>query len=146
MTPATTELVDPLAASRHPFEVYLLALAAVSGVPLLFGQSNSDAVHAALPPLVVNVWGAMLVFGSCLALLGLFWRGHSGTGLLMERSGLVGVGGAAMVYAAIVVGTVGTGGLFSSCITAGFGAACFAQAHRISERIHLVIRQAEGGL
>src|SRR5918996_793715 len=94
------ELVDPLEASRHPFEVYMLVLAAISGAPLLFGKPNSCSIEETLPPLLVTAWGGMLVVGSLLALLGLYWRGRSSTALLMERAGLVGVGGAAVVYAA----------------------------------------------
>jgi hypothetical protein len=134
------ELVDPLEASRHPFEVYMLVLAAISGAPLLFGKPNSGSIEETLPPLLVTAWGGMLVVGSLLALLGLYWRGRSSTALLMERAGLVGVGGAAVVYAAALT-TAGWRGAFAGCLTAGFGLACFAQAHRISQRIRAVIRQ-----
>lgn len=134
-------LVDPLEASRHPFETYLLALAAVSGVPLLFGQSNSSTIQHGLPPLVVAAWGAMLLIGSTTALAGLYWRGRASTALLMERAGLHGVGGAALVYAVVLlVGTGWTGG-FAACITGGFGVACFAQARRISARITTALHQ-----
>lgn len=137
----TTELVDPLEASRHPFETYLLALAAVSGLPLLVGQPNSGTINESLPPSVVATWGAMLVLGSSAALAGTYWRGRRSTGLLLERTGLVGVGGAAVIYALLAVANVGTQALFSACITAGFGFACFAQARRISARIRAVLHQ-----
>lgn len=145
MNPVSTDLVDPLEASRHPFEVYLLVLAACSGVPLLFGEPNSGSINEAMPPLVVNMWGAMLVFGSVLALLGLYWRGRKVTGLLMERTGLVGVGGAALIFAVVAFSTVGVTATFSACITGGFGAACFTQAHRIGQRVRMAIYQAGGG-
>ncbi len=138
--PQSPQLVDPLEASRHPFETYLLVLAAVSGIPLAFGEPNSASIEATLPPLLVTGWGVMLVAGSLLALLGLYWRGHSGTGLLMERAGLVGVGGASLVYAgATILAAPGWSGAFAAAITSGFGVACFAQARRISTRIRAVI-------
>lgn len=138
----TAQLVDPLAASRHPFEVYLLALSAVSGVPLLFGEPNSGTIDAELPREVVAAWGAMLIAGSTLALVGLFWRGgRAASGLLMERTGLIGVGGASLVYAATALFSVGTDAAFSGCITAGFGAACFTQARRIGLRIRAVLAE-----
>lgn len=135
---STKHTTDDLAASRHPFETYLLALAFVSGLPLIFGQRNSGSIEATLPPLLVDAWGAMLVLGSALALLGLYWRGHEFTALVLERSGLVGVGGAAAVYATSVVLGVGLDGLFSACIIGAFAGACFAQARRISRRIMLL--------
>ncbi len=140
---ADPQLVDPLEASRHPFETYLLVLATVSGVPLLFGQSNSDGIEQALPTLLVHAWGGMLAVGSLLALIGLYWRGHSATGLLLERTGLIGVGGAAIIYTTAILLHVGLGGLFSGCIIGGFGLACFAQARRISQRIRAVLAQIE---
>lgn len=144
MDSAHPELVDPLAASRHPFETYLLALAVVSGIPLLFGRPNSGSIAATLPPYLVTGWGAVLVLGSSLALIGSFWRGRSATGLVMERTGLVGTGGASMVYAAsVMVTAAGWTGLFAACITAGFGLACFAQARRISTRIRAAINQVD---
>lgn len=134
-------LVDPLEASRHPFETYLLALAAVSGVPLLFGQTNSSTIEHGLPPLVVTGWGAMLLVGSTIALVGLYWRGRASTALLMERAGLHGVGGAALVYAVVLLVGTGWSGAFAACITGGFGVACFAQARRIVRRIKAVLAQ-----
>lgn len=140
----TPRLVDPLEASRHPFEVYLLVLAAVSGVPLLLGKPNSGSVQDALPPAMTALWGAMLVLGSTLALAGLYWRGRRSTGLLMERTGLIGVGGAALVYACILL-TTGWRGMFAACITGAFGLACITQARRISQRIHAVIQHIDHG-
>lgn len=137
------QLVDPLDASRHPFETYLLCLAAVSGVPLLFGKANSGSMAAAMPEPAVLAWGAMLVLGSLLALVGLYWHGKSATGLLLERTGLVGVGGAAIIFSAVALLSVGLDATFSACITAGFGLACFAQARRISHRIRLVLNRID---
>ncbi len=139
MDDGKVKLVDPLEASRHPFETYLLALAAVSSIPRLFGASNSDAVESALHPAIVYMWSVMLLAGSVLALVGLFWPGRSATGLILERTGLVGVGGAAMIYSTAVIIAAGLGGAFSFCIIAGFGLACFSQARRINKRIHFVM-------
>lgn len=133
--------MDPLDASRHPFETYLLVLAAVSGLPLLFGRANSGSMAAAMPELAVLAWGAMLVLGSTLALIGLYWRGMSATGLLLERAGLIGVGGAAIIFSAVALASIGLDASFSACITAGFGAACFAQARRIAHRIRMVLNR-----
>jgi hypothetical protein len=126
---------DTLSASRHPFQTYLLALAVVSGIPLLFGRVNSGTIQESMSPLLVLAWGVMLVFGSLLALVGTYWRGHVLTGYVLERAGLTGVGGAAFVYAITALLDVGVRATFSSCITAGFGIACFAQARRISRRL-----------
>lgn len=134
---------DELAASRHPFETYLLVLAALSGIPLLFGAPNSASVEAALPPLLVAVWGAMLVVGSTMALVGTYWRGRLMTSYVLERTGLVGVGGASVVYALCAVMGAGLDAAFSACLTVGFGVACFAQAHRISRRVGAILNRVE---
>lgn len=137
-------LVDPLEASRHPFETYLLLLAAVSGLPLLFGRPNSASIAATLPPPLVAGWGAMLVLGSLLALVGLYWRGRKSTGLVLERTGLVGVGGASIVYAgSVLLVAPGFTGAFAACITAGFGVACLIQARRIAARLRSAIQQMD---
>lgn len=135
------ELVDPLEASRHPFEIYLLVLAAVSALPRLLGRSNSTAIEQGLEPWVVLGWNAMLLTGSLIALAGLYWPGRSATGLILERSGLVGVGGAALVYSTVVFISIGVSGAFSGCIIAAFGLACFNQAHRINHRINQALRR-----
>ena len=135
-------LVDPLEASRHPFETYLLVLAAVSGLPLLFGKPNSASIAATLPHVLVIGWGFMLVLGSLCALVGLYWRGRSATGLVLERAGLIGVGGASLVYAAsVLISAPGFTGAFAASITAGFGIACAAQARRIGLRLRMAIHQ-----
>lgn len=126
---------DELDASRHPFETYLLALAAVSGIPLVFGKPNSGSMAETLPVAVSVAWGVILLAGSLMALAGTYWRGRRITGLVLERAGLVGVGGAALVFAFVAVLANGLDAAFSACITAGFGAACFAQARRISVRV-----------
>lgn len=126
---------EALAASRHPFETYLLALAFVSGVPLLFGEVTSQSIERALPSPLVAAWGAILMLGSAIALVGMYWRGALLTGFVMERAGLVGVGGAALIYSASLVVEAGIGGTYAACITVGFGVACFAQARRISRRL-----------
>ena len=141
MVPGPTH-TDNLEASRHPFETYLLTLAAVSGLPLLFGKPNSGSIEESLPPFMVGVWGAMLVFGSVLALVGLYWRGRVVTGLLMERSGLVGVGGSSLIYAVVLIPN-GLQGVYAGCITGAFGLACFRQAHRISQRLRASIHDHE---
>ncbi len=135
---------DELDASRHPFETYLLATATVSGLPLVIGRVNSASISTALPGELVIAWGTMLVVGSAMALVGTYWRGRRITGLVLERAGLVGVGGAALVYACVALLAVGLDAAFSACITAGFGAACFAQAHRISVRIAAALSTSAG--
>lgn len=135
LTEEQREMLDPLAASRHPFETYLLALAFVSGIPLLFGRTNSGTIQEALPEPAVLMWGFMLVIGSATALLGTYWHGRGSTALVLERTGLVGVGGAALIYSTIILLSAGLKGLFSACIIGAFGIASFAQARRISRRI-----------
>jgi hypothetical protein len=96
--------VDPLRAGRHPFQVYMLGLCVVSGLPYLFGQASAEAVENQLPYWLAFGWGMMLVLGASTALIGSFWKRSIADALTMERVGLSLTGGSAVVYGLCVLG------------------------------------------
>lgn len=96
--------VDPLRAGRHPFQTYMLMLCIVSGLPYLFGEATAEAVEQHLPVYLALAWGLSLLFGALLALLGSYWTRSIADALTMERVGLSITGGAALVYALLVLG------------------------------------------
>lgn len=112
-----------LPSSRHPFELFTLALCAFVGIPLLIGEARPGSINEALPPWAGDLWGAMLVFGAVTALIGIFWRSRV-TGIVLEQVGLAAVGGGALFYAVVVISTIGMTGAYSVIFVVGFGASC----------------------
>ena len=130
---------DPLRAGRHPFQIYMLALAFVSGLPLLFGQTVAESVEKQVPVWMAFVWGAFLVFRSAIALVGSTWRGNYANDLPVERVGLDLVGAAAMIYGVAIFTYRGSEALLSAAIIFGFGVSCIRRARDI----HRIFRRAK---
>lgn len=131
MTRDRLPYTDPLRAGRHPFQTYLLALCVVSGAPMAAGQVTANSLEKELPELLVVAWGAMLVVGAVLALVGSYARVSYEWSLTLERVGLWSTGVAAVVYGAIILFSGSWGGFVAACIILGFGAACIRRARDI---------------
>lgn len=119
---------DPFRAGRHPFQRYILALAVVGSVPLVFGEPTSGSIESALPSLIVLGWALTLIAGCGIALVGVYWPLREPitpasfvTSLFLERLGLAMVWPTALVYAAIIVIETQWRGVLVACIVAGFG-------------------------
>lgn len=137
---------DPIthASTRHPFEVFLLVLSIVSGLPVMLGNVTPGSVAEALSPWAQKAWGAGLTVGAVVCLLGvLMTRPNpravtvSVTGMVIEQVGLVMVGGACLVYAAALVGYVGRGAGVSAAIVLAYGASCLWRWHQIQRLLLL---------
>lgn len=102
--PEPLPYVDPLRAGRHPFQIYMLGLCVVSGLPYLAGYATAEAVEKQLPVWLALSWGILLLVGASLALLGSYWPRSIADALTMERVGLALTGGAALVYTLCVLG------------------------------------------
>lgn len=135
---------DPLGVPRNPLAIYLLLLAAISGLGMVIGVTTARAIEDSVDPLVAITWGTILFLGSSVTLIGMFWQGDVRTGLVMKRTGMFSVGVASMVYGVIVLWTIGVGGTFAAGTVMGFGAACFVQFHAINKRIHQIIELTPG--
>ena len=129
----TIAYTDPLTAGRHPFQVYLLSLALVSGIVQLIGSEPPSTLEDNLPETVVLIWSWMLVIGAFLGLSGSLWRKRSyATGLTVERIGLFATGVSAIIYGGFIL-TLGVPGIVAGAITAGFGWACLIRARHIGQ-------------
>lgn len=129
--------LDPLSAGRHPFQVFILALCLLSGLPILVGQYTAGSVEETLNAGIAYAWGASLVFGSATALVGSFLpRASYGTAVIMERVGLQVTGYAALIYATIIALQGNLGGVLATGIVGAFGAACLARARDIGRVLH----------
>lgn len=125
---------DPLTAGRHPFQVYLLTLALISGITQLIGNQPPDTITESLEPFMVTIWSYMLVGGSLLTLMGSYWpKAHYDTGLTLERIGLAFTGTAACIYGIVIIRTLHLPGAVAGGITIGFGLACLIRTRGIGK-------------
>ena len=140
--------------TRHPFEVFLLLLSILSGLPIMVAGTAPDAVTDALNDTAARVWGGGLAVGAVIALLGIFLtRPHprstkvSVVGLVTEQVGLVMVAGACMVYTAAVLVQVWPAGFYSAAVVFCYGMSClwrWLQIQRLM-RLEHTLRVADGG-
>lgn len=86
------------------------------------------------------IWGLFLTIGGFLCLLGIYWPKSPITGMLVERSGLVALGGASFIWSILVVWKVHTNGLFSALLTFALFLACLAQWRWINKNVGKIIK------
>lgn len=130
---------DPLGVPRNPLAVYLLIICFVSGLGMATGNTTARAVEEGVDPLIGFLWGLILLLGSGVTLVGMYWPWDVRPGLLLKRTGMFCTGVAAIIYGCIVALTMGTEGLLAGGTIVGFGVACFTQFAIINRRIHSII-------
>ena len=133
-------VADPVYTQRDPFETLLLGLSVLASVPLLRGDAGSALLERELDNATVIAWGLALLIGSVLALAGSYWHGHAYAALVVERGGLVLVGGAAAVYALVVLATVDDRGgvAYLTCVQAAYALACGWRCKQITSRLQWI--------
>jgi len=145
--PPPIRYADPLEAGRHPFQTFMLLLAFVSSLPLIFGEPTAKSVEAALPAWAAYSWGMSLVIGSGMALIGSYWpREQYATALTLERIGLGFTGMAAIIYALLILVVTQVDPTFglASGIILGFGVACIKRARDIGKIIRRALLMQAG--
>lgn len=133
---------QPTLSGRHPFEVFLLTMCAVSGVPLAFGAPRPGSINSQLPEALAVGWGITLALGSVTALAGIWWRNRV-SGIILEQIGLVAVGWAAIIYGAAAVIFAGWSAALPASLVLGFGVACLVrwrQLQKILDMAHEATR------
>lgn len=98
---------------ERPHELVLSGYAVILGILYTSGFPLSAAAKTVITGWWVYVYGAALIVGGLLTLLGAFWVSNIERGLEIERSGLIVLSGALVIYAAAVFGTVGWPGAFA---------------------------------
>lgn len=123
---------------RHPFEIFMLALSLVSGVPVLLGVSpKPGSMNSLVDPFYVHAWSVALVLGSTMALVGVAWRRPKDpakmtiTGLSLEQVGLVMVAAATLFYAAVLAMLGAPGSGVATGIVLAYGASCAVRAWQL---------------
>jgi hypothetical protein len=122
--------------ANHAFEIIFLIMVAISSARLTLGNAPAPNTTAALlDPSLLRVWAAMLGGGSLLALAGILWPGRLATSLVLERVGLILVGGAVAIY---IWGTLGHATAAASmplAIVGGVGLACGVRVLQIRREL-----------
>lgn len=126
---------------RSPFQLYLIGLISLSGIAIATGQSTNPLVVEMGQP-YSTCWGSALSIGGISVLLGIYWPWEQFTGLLIERSGLVALGGACLIWTILAVRRVhmDAPGTLSVIFTFGLFLACWAQWHWINKNVNRVIK------
>jgi hypothetical protein len=117
----------------------LLGLITVSGIPLALGISQSAITRAMGTP-YTNFWGIFLFLGGLLSLIGIYWPKDPITGMIIERAGVVALGGASFIWSFLVIWRVQLNGLFSATLTFALALACWAQWRWINKNVNSVIK------
>lgn len=120
---------------RNPFHIFMMVLVFLASIPALAGNAGSASLDQRLDDITVQLWGCALLLGSLLDLIGLMMpRRHRMLGLLIERSGLILVGGGAVIYAGVIY--VNASELsdvrFTAALHLGFGLACVWRAIQVT--------------
>jgi len=136
-------IVSPVRWSRSPLQTFLLALCLVSGILIATGVSRNPVTKEMGEPWA-TIWGFSLCVGAAVALIGAFWKNRI-TGMLIERSGILLLGLASLLWPILVTSNVGLDGLYSSTITLIFSIACFFQVRYINKHINLILEAIKHG-
>lgn len=127
--------------SRHPFQIFVLALCLVTTFPTLIGiQPPPGTITAIVPHPVALVWAWALFLGAGAGLFSSFMK-NRGTGIIVEQFGLA-FAGLSCIFYAFVIGyyTYERGGLVSAGIVGGFGLSCLIRCGQIQRYLHRVNR------
>lgn len=132
-------LQDPLIAQRNPFELFLLSLAAITGVTTLAtGVAASKSMEITLDATTLYIWAWSLTIGCVTAMLGILMPHRARfveVGLQLERFGLVLTGTGVAIFVYVVISANGwlTGGQVAASNLA-FALACFTRTLQITRR------------
>lgn len=125
--------------NRSPWQLYLLFLISISGSALMLGISQNSVTDSMGHP-YTNIWGFFLTIGGLLSLLGIYWPKDPVTGMLVERTGLVALGGASFIWSVLVIWRLHLNGLLSATLTFGLFLASCAQWYWINKNVNRVIK------
>ena len=138
------------AATRYPTDpraVFVLALAVVSGLPLILGVAEPGTMQALLPKWAVILWGVALVVGSGMTLAGM--SRQTIDGIITEQVGSVATGFATLIYGTGLILVGGWEATVPAAFIFGFGLSCFwrwGQLQVLLSESQVIVDQArEGG-
>ena len=130
-------IVTPMKWSRSPLQLFLLLLILTAGLTILFGQSQNKVIIE-MGSLWSSIWGGTLVISSIVCLAGSYWKDRI-SGMFIERSGTILLGGSSFLWPILVLINVGIDGAYTAVSTFIFSAFCFWHVVYINRHIHLIL-------
>ncbi len=133
--------LDPLAAippSRHPFQFWVLVACLITGWVVLLRDPDTE-FSKTVPPLITYTWGLLLILSSTIALVSSWWDDRI-TGLLLERSSLIGLGIALFTYGSFILYTFGDLGAQGGLLTVLLAFACGWRCRHITRELRILVR------
>lgn len=128
---------DARLAGRHPFEVFTLYLAFLTGLPTVLDLApRPGSVDAELPLAVAVGWSFVLTLGAMLALMGIYWKDRI-TGLIMEQLGIGFVGVAAAIYVGTALYAIGWAAAIPGAVLGGFALSCGWRYRQIQRTLNI---------
>jgi hypothetical protein len=142
-------------AARYPADpraVFVLALSVFSGLTSLLIDSGPATLESLLPSWAVTSWGALLMSGSAITLVGM--ARQTVNGIIAEQIGSVMVGVTTVFYSVVALAIVGIGALQSIGIILAWGLSCFLRwvqlqallrheyERRVEDQIQAVVKQS----
>jgi hypothetical protein len=125
-------------------EVVLAIWAVLIGALYLLGGPKSPAIAASLPVPWSWIFAAGLILGGGFTLGGSYWLTDARFGLELERSGLIGLSGALVVYVAAVLTTTGWPGLTVGTLVGAWIWANVMRVRRIGRDLAQIRAQERG--
>src|SRR5687767_9387244 len=115
MSDQSQALEDQFPPGRNSLAVYLLLLSIISGIAFIVRVvlGVEGALATVLPLPLEVMWNLVLFGGALLAAVGVYWRDPV-YGRLLERSGLIALGFAAIGYGLAIAFARGVAGTFSA--------------------------------
>lgn len=130
----------PYVPPKNPFQTFLLLLSLTASIPLIGGYAGSAALDSVLTDTATVLWGLALMLGSSLALFGTWLPHRRRVGMLLERTGLILTGGAALIYVgAMLKDTVEVEEIrYTASIHLAYGIACWWRVFQISKSLRWI--------
>jgi len=131
--PARLRRLLPGLATANPFELYLIALIILGGLPLLLGGPAPLSMAALLSRFWSLLWGLELVVGGLTKLVGVL-RGR----VRYRIAGLWLLGFSSVAYALAIAASLTPGSLVALGFILGFSVACFAQIRHLHHAVRVL--------
>jgi hypothetical protein len=128
----------PHALLESPWEVLIAFWCALTGIPLLLNgpAKSASSIDRVLPPSFVYVWGVVLFLGGVLILIGRIQRKTSY--FRLERSGLILLSGATLIYCGGIVSVKHQGAIGAIIFLFTFSLACLIQYYKLGRAIKII--------
>lgn len=125
--------------SVHPFQWIIVGFNLSYSVFQVVSGVYPGAIENSVDTPYKLVWGAILFFGSLLALIGMVTKNYS-RGVALEGWGMYLMSGGLAVYAVSVVSGGALGSIYAGCILAAVTIACFWRGLQIHKSIRKIGR------